>query len=446
MGSVSIFLLTIAGIFLIGIIGELVFARTGLPDVIWLLAVGLVLGPITGAIKRSSLLEIAPYFGALTLVVVLFDGGSKLQLHELRKAAARGGVLALLSFVISVGLVTPIAMLGSWAGILPQQWTWMHALTLGTILGGPSSVVIMPALRNAKLPSQISNIANLESSLTDVLCVVSTVALVRIMKSGSTDVEATFAALGKSFGVGLGVGLAVGLISLWVLRRLQSSTYAYPLVLGTLLVVYVLIDELGGSAALGILAIAICVGNAPSISKAMGLNQQAMLGQGVSGVHDQIAFIIKSFFFTFIGAMLGPPWGLLAFGAGIGVVLLVARVPSVAVGMLGAKLPQGSKGVLRVLLPRGMAAGVLAMLPAQEGIPGMHNLPVVVFAAVVSTVVLFAIGFPTTKKRLAAAVANGEAGIEGDSSGGSDGSPNGSTGTLDQLADHASADDTVVDV
>ena len=75
MASVELFLLCIAAVFLIGVIGELVFARTGVPDVVWLIVVGIFMGPVFGFVDRSFLLDIAPFFGALTLVIVLFDGG-----------------------------------------------------------------------------------------------------------------------------------------------------------------------------------------------------------------------------------------------------------------------------------------------------------------------------------------------------------------------------------
>ena len=39
MDPVSLFLLTVAAIFLIGIAGEIVFERTGVPDVVWLILV-----------------------------------------------------------------------------------------------------------------------------------------------------------------------------------------------------------------------------------------------------------------------------------------------------------------------------------------------------------------------------------------------------------------------
>lgn len=400
MEPVSIFLMTIAAIFLIGIAGEIVFDRTGVPDVVWLIVVGIVLGPLSGVVSREQLMSVAPFFGALTLVVVLFDGGSELRLGELSEAAPRGSLLAVVAFGASVAVMAPVSMLAKAVGILRESWTWLHGVMLGTILGGSSSVVIMPALRKAGLAPRLANVINLESALTDVLCVVATAACIDIAVSGSGDAAGAGVALLRSFGIGLGVGGVAGLLSILVLRRLKRSQYAYPLMLGGLLLVYVLIDEMGGSAALGILAVAVMVGNAPALSKVVGLARTASLGRGVQNVHDEITFIIKSFFFTFIGAMLGPPWGLVVFGILLGVLLLAGRVPAVLLCTARSPFSKPARGVMATAMPRGMAAGVLAMMPAQAGVPGTQQLSVVVFAAVFTTILIFAAGFPVLKRRL----------------------------------------------
>lgn len=412
MGTVSVFLLCIAAIFLIGIIGELVFAKTGIPDVIWLIVVGIILVPIAGLISKESLIVAAPYFGALTLVVVLFNGGSELKLADLSQAAGRGSILAVFGFLLAVVFVAPVAMLASFIGILPDDWGWMHAVMLGTILGGSSSVVIMPALAKAGLSPRISNLVNLESALTDVLSVVSTGAVIQLLaaagaaQSGGAG-EAAWT-LAKSFLIGVSLGGVTGVMSVLVLRRLRKSAYAYPLILGGLLVLYVVIDELGGSAALGILTAAVILGNAATLSKAIGLAKTARLGTNVTGVHSEMTFIIKSFFFCFIGAMLGPREGqglgnflmLVVFGVFIGLVLFVARIPNVMAVTVRSDLSRPARKLIMVLFPRGMAAGVLAMMPHQAGIPGTRDLPVVVFAAVFTTILLFAAGFPILKKKL----------------------------------------------
>ena len=113
MNSVSVFLLVIAAIFVVGVVGEWIFAKTGVPDVVWLIVMGLVLGPIGGLVSPEALLRIAPYFGALTLVVVLFEGGSRLRLRELSGAAIRSTVLALFAFGLSVAVVAVTSQVGS---------------------------------------------------------------------------------------------------------------------------------------------------------------------------------------------------------------------------------------------------------------------------------------------------------------------------------------------
>lgn len=417
MSDVSVFLLAIATIFVVGIVGEIVFSKTGVPDVVWLIAVGVILGPVTGLVNREGLMDIAPFFGALTLVIVLFDGGSELRLADLRKAAGRGTFMAVFGFILAVLAVAALTKAACWAGILPSSWTWMHAIMVGTILGGSSSVVIMPALSKAGLSPKISNLVNLESALTDVLSVVATGAVIQILASTGSDAAgaggagAAAATLGKSFGIGIGVGGVAGLLTVLVLNRLETSEYAYPLLLGFFLVVFVIVDEMGGSAALAILTAAVMAGNAPALSKSIGLAQAAHLGRNVKGVHGVITFIIKSFFFCFIGAMLGPPWSLLFFGVGVGLVLLLARVPNIILATARSDISKPARSLVGVLFPRGMAAGVLAMMPYQEGIEGTENLPVVIFSAVLTTILIFAIGFPILKKRLPASdLADGGAG------------------------------------
>ncbi|MBZ0117152.1 MAG: cation:proton antiporter [Sandaracinaceae bacterium] len=399
MSTVDGFLLVIAAIFVIGIVGELIFERTGVPDVIWLIVVGIVIGPVAGWVPRRELIEIAPYFGALTLVVVLFDGGSELRLAELGRAAPRAMLLAVLGFSMSAGVMALASMLAHWAGWLPT-WGWLQAVTLGAITGGSSSVVIMPAVRKAGLDAKIANLVNLESALTDVLCVVVTGACIQLHLTHSTGAGAGAIALAKSFGIGLGIGGVTGILALLILRRLTQGHYGYPLVLGALLVLYVVIDALEGSAALGILTAAVIVGNAPALSKQMGLAKRAFLARGIQNVHDQITFFVKSFFFTFIGAMLAPPWGLIALGVLLGLAALAARVPAAFLATLGSGWTHTERGLVSVSLPRGMAAGVLAMMPWTAQMPGTEDLPIVVFAFVLTTILSFAIGFPIFKRRM----------------------------------------------
>jgi Na+:H+ antiporter len=397
VNHVALFLITVAGIFLIGALGEIVFRRTQVPDVVWLIGAGIVIGPISHLVTREQLTAIAPYFAALTLVVVLFEGGSSLKLLDVSRSAPRSAALALITFLTAVGAVAVISMLAKLVGWLPLEWTFRHGLMLGAIVGGSSSIIIMPAMMQAKVEGEVANLVGLESAFTDAFCVVGASAIIDLLTKASGSGSPALVLL-QSFGIGAGVGTVAGMFWLMVLRLLKDSEHSYPITLSSLLLLYVMIDHMQGSAALGILTFAVIVGNASLISGKVGLVGELDLGADVRGFHSQMAFIIKSFFFTFIGAMLGPPWSLIFLGILLGFVLLAARVPGVFLATLGSKLTAPQRKLVIVSLPRGMAAGVLATLPVAAGVVGTENLPPLVFSCVFTTILIFAVGFPIARK------------------------------------------------
>lgn len=397
MEPVTLFLLTLAGIFLVGSIGEAIFKRTNIPDVVWLMGMGLFLGPVTHLVTTPTLGNIAPYFAALTLIIVLFEGGSRLNLQEVAQEAHRSLLLAILTFLGSVLVVFLAALVPVAAGWF-QDWTWKQALLLGTILGGSSSIVVMPTLQQSKVRSAVSNLLNLESAFTDVLCVVGTSALMDLFRPDGSG-SSPLASLARSFGLGLLLGLAAGAVWLLALKPLRSINQPYAITLSFLILLYVLVDNSGGSAALAILTFSVIIGNAGLISKKLRLSEPLKMSEDVMGFHSQLAFFVKSFFFTFIGAMLTPPWGLILFGVLLGLLLLPARFPGAWVLGRGEHLDKNERALVAVSLPRGMAAGVLATMPMAAGIAGTANFPVIVFACVFTTILIFAVGFPLALRR-----------------------------------------------
>jgi cell volume regulation protein A len=399
MDPVAQFLLAVASIFLIGAVGEIIFERTSIPDALWLIAAGVLLGPILGWVTPAQLNRVAPYFAALTLVVVLFEGGTAIKLRDLAQAAPRAGALALSTFAFAVLWLTLAIRAVVWVGWLPESWGWLHCAMVGCILGGPSSIIIMPAMERAKLPAPLANLVGLESSITDAFCVVGTAAMIDLLLGRASGSPAM--TLLRSFGLALVIGLVAGFAWLVFLRMLKASEHAYPITLSVLLLLYVAIDAVGGSAALGILTVAIVLGNAGVISKRFDMGEGFELGGDVRGFHSRMAFIIKSLFFTFMGMMLGPPWGLLALGVVLGVVIFASRLPGASLAMLGSKFDKPSRGIVLLSMPRGMAAGVLATLPMSAGIADTGQLPVFVFSCIVTTIAIFAVGFPMARSKLA---------------------------------------------
>jgi cell volume regulation protein A len=402
-------LFVVAGVVVLGVIGEQLFAKSQVPDVVWLIAVGALLGPVTGLVDARLFAPAVPTFAAVTLVVILFQGGSRLVIRDLARTAPRATLLAVVGFALSAAGVALASLVAAHFGLL-HDWSTAHAIMLGAMLGGSSSLVIMPSMKVAAVDADLANLVGLESALTDALCVVVTLAMMQVLTSGDASSGPAALALLRQFGVALGFGVAAGLLWIPMLHLLRNHAEAYPVTLAALLALYAGVDALGGNGALAILAFAIIVGNADSLLRIAGLraNEPVGLDARVRAVHSVIAFFVKSLFFTFIGLMLGPPWALVLLGVGLALLLLPLRIPAVAIATAGSGFDRPARVVAAVSLPRGMASGVLATLPAQAGIPGTESLPALVFAAVVGTIVLFGVLFPLARRLASSSVAAGE--------------------------------------
>jgi potassium/hydrogen antiporter len=405
MAPVTVLLSLLAVVILVGALGETITKRTQIPDVIWLILLGIFLGPVFGVIDTQALKDnddAIQLFASITLIIVLFEGGSRLKIGELARVAPRAALLSFTGFVVTVLSVALVSWLAG--ALLLDGWTFLHGIMLGAIVGGSSSLIVMPSMNLAKLSPKVSNLVGLESALTDALCVVVTLATITILTASGEATSSPLATLGEQFGIAIVVGSVAAWCWMPVMRLLRGSPHAYPVTLSALIVLYVSVEQMGGSAALGILAFSIVVGNAKAIIAKVGFlsDSPVDLGDSVRDVHSNIAFIIKSLFFCFIGLMIGPPWGMVIAGVLLGVLLLAVRIPAVWLATRGAGLSRQEQKVVVVSLPRGMAAGVLATIPNASGVVGTADLPPLVFAAVVTTILVFAVGFPLFSRAMSA--------------------------------------------
>ena len=397
MDATPLMLTLLAAVILVGAIGENITKKTQIPDVIWLILLGIILGPVSGLVDTEALKNSGggvQLFASITLIIVLFEGGSRLKVMELVNVAPRAAFLSVTGFIITV---TSVAVISAVIGpLLIPEWSFLHGVMLGAIVGGSSSLIVMPSMSLSKLDKRVSNLVGLESALTDALCVVVTLATISLLVASEQATSSPLATLGQQFGI----AILVGCVSAWcwlpIMKLLRDSPHAYPVTLSALIVLYVSVEQLGGSAALGILAFAIIVGNASTLAAKVDFlpTTPIDLTDSVRDVHSNVAFVIKSLFFCFIGLMIGPPWSMVIAGVILGLLLLAVRIPAVKLATRGAGFTKQQQGVITVSLPRGMAAGVLATIPHVSGVEGTEHLPPLVFAAVVTTIVVFAVGFP----------------------------------------------------
>jgi potassium/hydrogen antiporter len=391
----------VAGIIIIlGFLGEEFFNRTSIPDSILLLLFGVFLGPIFQLFAQEELLAITPYFAALALIIILFDGGLNMDIREAISNSPRALVLAITGFTLNV-LVTAVIckyLLG---------WRLLNGLLLGSIIGGGSSIIVIALIRKLKVTEKIETVLSLESILTDVLCTVGAYTAINILLqeistegvSNGIDLYAALGSVGTAFGVGILVGLGFGVAWLVILEKIKGKPNAYMLTLAMLFLTFVVATNLGGNGALSALFFGLIIGNSRHIARLIKFRTTISIDHNVRNFHCQISFLIRSFFFVFTGLLFSFSSftsvliGLILSATFLGIRFIVIKMATVKSEL------KNYETLMTVMFPRGLAAAVLASIPLTSGVPGSQVFPEIAFIVILTTIIVCTIGVAVLKKR-----------------------------------------------
>jgi potassium/hydrogen antiporter len=266
----------------------------------------------------------------------------------------------------------------------------------GVIVGGTSSIVIMPTVAMSKVPGRIARLMEVESAATDALTVVVAMVLIDIIANGGTDISRPFAALGRELGIGVGLGVVASAMIIPGVRVMRDKPHGYTLLLALMLALYAVAESLHGNGATAVLVASLLIGNASSIVPRLfpgARGQDFTASETTKVMQDQMTFLIKSFFFFLIGLMFPTNLRLIILAAVATLFLFAMRIPAVMIATLNLKLDRKDFWLLNAAMPRGLAAGVVATLPMRFGLPGFENFAPAVFALIVFSVLIFAIFF-----------------------------------------------------
>ena len=371
--SVSVALIVSALIILIGFSANYLFNKTGLPDMLILIFLGVLFGPILGVFNPTAVKTFAPYIAALALAYILFDGGIGLNLRKVIFNSPRAVLLAVSGFVFSV-LGVGLFM------VVVFNVPIVYGLLFGSIFGGSSSVVVISLASKIRISEKASITLILESAITDILCIVISLSLLDVIIKGQTDIGAIGLGIVGKFLIGAVIGLVLGFAWLFALKRVASIPFSYMLTLGIVLMGYAFSEGLGGSGALSALIFGLILGNERGIMRLfrqngfngndVGNNGKIFLfvSKGLKRFESEVAFLIRTFFFVFLGIIVSiSSWGILLYGVLLSIILLATRFGAVLITTLKSSLHK-ERPIMTLILTRGLAAAVLATLPAQYGL------------------------------------------------------------------------------
>ncbi len=384
--DVSLALLLAAIVIVIGSLGSYLFRRTGIPDMLFLVFLGVLFGPVLGFIRLADISPLAPYLAVLALIIILLDGGMSLSLRHVIKESPRAIALAIVAFFLSV---TAIALFAK----LTLGLRWSDGLLLGSILGGSSSIVVVTLVPKMRISDKCSTTLVLESAITDVLCIVAALTLIGVMSSGLPTTDALMRVVISRFSTGALLGVVFGFIWLGGLSRMKNEPYRYMLTLAVLFLVYLASEYLGGSGALSVLILGIVLGNEEEISSFLHKSERpVVLDESFKKLESEIAFLVKTFFFVYLGLIVSfPNIFLVAYGLTISLLLLLVRYVAVGIVTLMSSLRR-EKELMNVVYARGLAAAVLAVLPQQMGLSRADIYIPVTLTVILSTAIITTLG------------------------------------------------------
>lgn len=388
MMDVALLFFIAGGIILIGFLGDFVYDKIKIPDVLILLGIGVLLGPVFNLVDHRHLADFAEYFGTFALIVILFEGGMDVKIRMLLKEFGNAVLLVAVSFVSTTSAIAAFL-------IYFHGWELLYSLMMAAALGCTSAAIVLPVLARMSLKDETKTILYIESAISDVLAVVLTISLIEFVKLENIGIEKPLQSIASSFSVAIIAGAVLGLAWYKIFKLIGEQKYSYMVTLGVILMVVALVDFLGGSGPVAVLVFGIILGNCGDIPFLQGSYQCNLIDETIKFFHGEVTFFIRTFFFVYMGMMITA--GVLAprniaMSLVFVFIIIVMRFLSVEFMIRRSGKGKEEKRAFFYMLPRGLATAVLASLPLAAGIDGSRDFIVYAVSVIVLTNIVMTAG------------------------------------------------------
>jgi cell volume regulation protein A len=254
------------------------------------------------------------------------------------------------------------------------------------MVGGSSSIIVFGLVRRLPVSDQTKSMLSLESAITDILVTILAFVLIDLLVSGMLDPNLALVSFGKSIAVGLGLGFGIGIPWAYVTTKFQNAQHSYMLTIGVLFVIFFIEKSLGGTGALAPLIFGLMLGNKQLISHYLKFRVPEISSDDPT--HNQLTFLVRSFFFVFVGllATLGRLEFIL-FGAIGAIMIYLTRIGIVKIS-LRQRFSVFDSMVTAAMIPRGLAAAVVATIPLTMGLANAEFYPQIVFVIILGSVII----------------------------------------------------------
>lgn len=376
------------------------FSKLRIPDVLLLLMIGILIGPIFRWVTPEMLRSVAGVFASLTLLFVLFDSGVDMSLNSIRRTWRGFVQVTLFSFILSAIVVAVIAH--------QMGFDWSVSILLGSMMGGTAAAIVIPLIKQMKVSEYTRTVLTLESALSAVLSIVVSLSIIQGFEMGHFSISRLLFKVLTSVLMALMLGGLGGVVWSLLLDRVRRLPHPMFLTAAFLFIIYGLTETLGFSGAIASLAFGVVLGNTDSIANIVPLGFKRhpfhSLKPEEKSFYKEMLFIFKTYFFVYIGICI--PFSnstALLYGLIISLALYVMRF--LLISVVGRPNSRIDRIVVSMMIPKGLASAVLASIPEQLNrtlgytlIPGATMIKHVVYAVIFFSIIICSILVLATKK------------------------------------------------
>ena len=364
---------------LAGISAQVVGEYFKVPSIVFLLLFGILLGSDALDILHPHDLGVGlEVLVALSVAIILFEGGLNLELRELGKVSGS------LRNLVTIGtLITLVGggMAAHWLAEFPWSIAFLYASLV--VVTGPT--VIGPLLKQVKVDRQVATLLEGEGVLIDpVGAILAVVVLNTILNTNAAPLDIMSGLLLR-----LGIGAVVGGLGGWLLGLLLKQANTLSDELKNLVVLAAVWGLFGLSQTFrsesGLMATVV----AGIVVKASAIPEERLLKR----FKGQLTVLCVSVLFILLAADLSIA-SVFALGWGsvlaVAVLMLVVRPISVAVCTWNSNMNWRQKLFLAWIAPKGIVsasvASLFAILLTERGINGGDAIKALVFLTILMTV------------------------------------------------------------
>lgn len=387
-------LLSLAFIFLCGMLFGGIFEKLRLPPLLGMLFIGILLGPYVFDWLDPMLLSISAELRQIALIIILTRAGLNLNVSDLKKVDRPAVLMCFLpaSFEIAGMLLLAPKLLGV---------SLLDAAILGTVIAAVSPAVVVPKMLKLMdegygVKQGIPQLIMAGASVDDVFVIVLFTSFTGLASGGAIS-PFDFVRVPTSIFLGMAVGVLCGLLLSQLFRKIHLRDSLKVLLLLSLSFLYVTLEDAipGAIGFSGLLAV---------------MSTGVMLQRGRSAVADRLSakysklwVAAELLLFVLVGATVDIQYALASGLAAVALLFGVMgfRMLGVFVCLLGTKLQMRERlFCMLAYMPKATVQAAIGSIPLSMGLSCGNIVLTVAVLAILITAPLGAFAIDHTYRKL----------------------------------------------